>query len=139
MIFLSLIFAIGTFASQSSPEEKTVQASIGRGLAAVSEKEGFRLSPEAERNFGIVRKALVGRAPWQIPSNAVLASLDETSVYRFKAGFYKRIPVTIVTRKGPLAVIRSPDLSPNDEIASEGVGFLRITEVSANGGLPDEH
>lgn len=115
------------------------QVGPGKGIQAASEEEGIRLSAEAEKNFEILLEKVRPDGSALIPKIAVVTAVAEVNLYRFRAGFYKRIDFEQVgTQNGDL-IVRSKDLGPEDSIVVKGQGFLRIAEIAAFGGAPEGH
>lgn len=74
-----------------------------------------------------------------ISSKAIFKSLSEVNLYRLRAGAYKRIDFKTIDKNKDTWVVSSTDLSPGDKIVVDGIGFLRIAEIAASGGLSDSH
>lgn len=120
-------------------EEENPQVGPKKGILAASEEEGIKLSPEAEKNFEIVKFKVMANSAFEIPKEAVVTAGLEVNLYRYRAGFYKRIDFEQLSRSGNKIQIRSKDLKSGDEIAITGLGFLRIAEIAAFGGAPEGH
>ena len=120
-------------------EEENPQVGPNKGILAASEDEGIKLSPEAEKNFEIKKLKVTNGVTFEIPKDAVVTAGLEVNLYRYRAGFYKRIDFDQLSRSGNKISIRSKDLKSGDEIAISGLGFLRIAEIAAFGGAPEGH
>jgi hypothetical protein len=120
-------------------EEENPQIGPNKGILAASEDEGIKLSPEAEKNFEIQKFKITAANSFEIPKDAVVTAGLEVNLYRYRAGFYKRIDFDQISRSGSKISIRSKDLKSGDEIAITGLGFLRIAEIAAFGGGPEGH
>ncbi|WP_374000391.1 hypothetical protein [Bdellovibrio bacteriovorus] len=122
-------------------EHEEENSSIGpdKGITTFSEAEGFKLSPEAIKNFELQTIKLKNVEPWSIPDSAVLYSGEEINIYRMRNGFYKRIDFSIVSKSDKEMKIRTPELKPGDEVVTQGVAFLRTAEIVATGGAPEGH
>lgn len=120
-------------------EEENPQVGPKKGILAASEEEGIKLSPEAEKNFEIQKFKVMANSAFEIPKEAVVTAGLEVNLYRYRAGFYKRIDFEQISRSGNKIQIRSKDLKSGDEIAITGLGFLRIAEIAAFGGAPEGH
>lgn len=120
-------------------EEENPQVGPNKGILAASEDEGIKLSPEAEKNFEIQKLKITAASSFEIPKDAVVTAGLEVNLYRYRAGFYKRIDFDLLSRSGNKISIRSKDLKSGDEIAITGLGFLRIAEIAAFGGAPEGH
>ena len=115
------------------------QVGPDKGILEASEDEGIRLSPEATKNFGLKTQALTGPGPWKAPLSAVLTAGEEVNVYRVRSGHYKRIDFRTHSKDETGLMLSSRELRAGDEIVTEGVGFLRIAEITAFGGAPEGH
>jgi hypothetical protein len=120
-------------------EEENPQVGPNKGILAASENEGIKLSPEAEKNFEIQKFKVIANSAFEIPKEAVVTAGLEVNLYRYRAGFYKRVDFEQISRSGNKISIRSKDLKSGDEIAISGLGFLRIAEIAAFGGAPEGH
>lgn len=120
-------------------EEENPQVGPNKGILAASAEEGIKLSPEAERNFEIQKIKVTAANTFEVPKDAVVTAGIEVNLYRYRAGFYKRIDFEQISRSGNKISIRSKELKSGDEIAITGLGFLRIAELAAFGGAPEGH
>lgn len=102
-------------------------------------EHGFQLSPEALKNFGIRTVNVQGAGPWTISSRSVVYSGEEINLYRLRDGFFKRIDFTTVRKSKNEITVTSKDLSSGDQIVLEGLGFLRVAELAAFGGVEHGH
>ncbi len=120
-------------------EETSDPVGPKKGILVAEERRGFKLSPEAIRHFEITSRKLEGNAPWSIPSSAIVRSGEEVNLYRIRDGFLKRIDFETKRTRANELMIASEDLRSGDEIALTGLGFLRIAELAAFGGVADGH
>lgn len=118
--------------------EESAQVGPGKGILEASESEGIKLSPEAEKNFELARIKVSGGGI-EIPKRAIVRAVAEVNVYRYRNGFYKRVDFAEVNRSADKIAIRSREIKPGDEIAIQGLGFLRLAEIAAFGGAPEGH
>ncbi|MGE3682683.1 MAG: hypothetical protein AB7G93_13240 [Bdellovibrionales bacterium] len=121
--------------------EEEENASVGpeKGIIEANEEKGFKLSPEALKNFEIKTLKLANSPPWNVPSTAKVRSGNEINLFRLRDGYFKRIDFNEVRKQGSQIFVASPDLKKGDEIVTIGLGFLRIAELSAFGGLAEGH
>lgn len=101
-------------------------------------ENGFKLNAAAIKNFNLHYVDYVSPAV-VISSKAILRSLSEVNLFRLRAGFFKRIDFKILEKKNETLKISSSDLAAGDKIVVSGVGFLRIAEIAASGGISDSH
>lgn len=100
--------------------------------------DGFKLSATAVKNFELTYTDY--KAPGTtISSKAIFKSLSEVNIYRFRSGLYKRIDFKTLEKNKDTWKVSSPDLLNGDKIVVSGIGFLRIAEIAASGGLSDSH
>jgi hypothetical protein len=124
---------------EQGEEEENSNIGPEKGITEFSEEQGFKLSPEAVKNFELKSLKLSKGSTWQVPASAVLNSGEEVNIFRIRNGYYKRVDF-IVDKKTPQDLtIRSKDLKEGDEIAIQGIGFLRTAEIVATGGAPEGH
>lgn len=120
-------------------EEENSKVGPGKGIVKADEKLGFILSNEALKNFEVKTIKLEGTGPWGVPLSARMLSKEEINIYRVRNGFIKRIDFSLMEKKGSLIKIKSSDLQSGDEVITNGVGFVRIAELTAYGGAPEGH
>lgn len=122
-------------------EHEEENSSIGpdKGITIFSAADGFKLSPEAIKNFELLTVKLKNVEPWNIPTSAVLYSGEEINIYRLRNGFYKRIDFSMVSKNEKELKIRTSELKSGDEVVTQGVAFLRTAEIVATGGGPEGH
>lgn len=124
-------------AEHSESESKRV--GLGKGILEANEKDGFKLSSEAIKNFGIATLDVGAAKTFQIPRSAIFKGLEEKNLYRVRDSFYKRIDFKILSSTSSGFMVESVDLRSGDKIVVEGLGFLRIAELAAFGGVSDSH
>lgn len=122
-------------------EEKEEAGNVGpdKGITEFSERNGFKLSPEALKNFDLKFLKLKGDGPWALPKSALVHSGEETNVFRKRNDFFKRIDFQTIKDSSSQLTIDSDDLREGDEVVLAGLGFLRIAELAATGGVADGH
>lgn len=120
-------------------EEGNDQVGPGKGIVSASEKEGIRISPEAEKNFEIKRIRVVSPSQLEIPKSAIVTAGTETNLFRYRNGHYKRIDFVFIKKSSQQILVSSKDLRSDDEIVVHGIGLLRIAEIAAFGGAPEGH
>lgn len=120
-------------------EEEAGNVGPDKGIVEASERSGFKLSPEAHKNFEVTTRKLTGDGPWALPANAVVHSGEEVNLFRYRSGFFKRIDFQNIRKVGEELVVDSDDMREGDEIVLTGLGFLRIAELAAFGGVAHGH
>ena len=103
------------------------------------ESQGFKLSQEAFKNFGIQLKKAEPGVPMTLPKTSIFFGLQEKNLYRYRGGFFKRIDFKTLSKTKTEMTVSSDDLQSGDQIATEGLGFLRIAELAAFGGVAEGH
>ncbi len=120
-------------------EEENTKIGPGKGITAFSKDDGFKISNEAEVTFELKYTSYANKGPIEVPKSAVFFGLEEQNLYRQRNGFFKRIDFKEVNKSGNNIKVVSDDLKPGDRIVITGIGFLRIVEISASGGLGEGH
>ena len=122
-------------------EEEGEKGSVGpdKGITEFNERSGFKLSPEALKNFDLKYQSLSGDGPWVLPRSALVHSGEEVNVFRRRAGFFKRVDIQTLKQTPQDLTVDSDDLREGDEIVVSGNGFLRIAELAASGGVSHGH
>lgn len=103
-----------------------------------AEGDGIKLGEEALKNFGIKSVEFKG-GNLTLPKSAIFFGLQEKNLYRLRSGFFKRIDFKTISKTKTDFTVFSSDLKPGDRIVTEGLGFLRIAEIAASGGLAHGH
>lgn len=139
-VIVSLIL-LGGFTNGHASEEKTAVENVGpdKGITELSEELGFKLSPEAFKNFGLKFQKLSGKGPWSVAKGSVVRSGEEVNLFRFREGFFKRIDFKTFQKTEQTLRVGSEELQEGDQIVTSGIGFLRIAEVAATSGAEHGH
>lgn len=119
--------------------EENSQIGPGKGIVSASEKDGFQISPEAEKNFEIKKTVVSNVSQIELPKSAVVTAGMEVNLYRSRQGHYKRVDFVYISRNANKIIVTSKDLKSGDEIVVQGMGLLRIAEIAAFGGAPEGH
>ena len=119
--------------------DENSQIGADKGILEADKDKGFKLSPEAEVNFKVNKVKVLSTESIELPRKALVASTIEVNVYRYRAGFYKRIDFETISKSATTIKIKSKDIKQGDEIATTGLGFLRVTEIAAFDGAPEGH
>lgn len=140
-IFVSLFSLLVSLSSFASESEESEAASVGpdKGITEVSESKGFKLSPEALKNFELKYFKLSSDGPWIFSKSTLVHSGEEVNVFRLRNGFFKRVDVETLKSTDKEITVDSDDLREGDEVVTSGLGFLRIAELAATGGAPHGH
>jgi hypothetical protein len=120
-------------------KEENKKIGLGKGITAFNKEEGFKISAEAEKNFELKYIPYLTQGPVSIPKTAIFFGLEEKNIYRVRNGFLKRIDFKEIVKSANEIKIESKDLMVGDKIVATGIGFLRIVEISASGGLDAGH
>lgn len=119
--------------------EENAQIGEDKGILEADKDKGFKISPEAEVNFKVEKIKVQSSEGVEIPKKALVTSTIEVNVYRYREGFYKRIDFETISKSTTGIKIKSKDIKQGDEIATTGLGFLRVTEIAAFDGAPEGH
>ncbi len=124
--------------TDSEEHEESAQVGPDKGVLVANEKSGFKLSPEATKNFKLKFQAYSGW-PISLPLDSILQTTEEKNIYRVRDGFIKRIDISILSKSKTELTFTSSDLMSGDQIVISGLGFLRMAELAAFGGAPEGH
>lgn len=119
--------------------DENAQIGADKGILVADKDKGFKLSPETEANFKVEKIKVQSSEDVEIPRKALVTSTIEINVYRYRDGFYKRIDFDTISKNTTSLRIKSKDIKQGDEIATTGLGFLRVTEIAAFDGAPEGH
>ena len=127
-------------AGQEETGHGEASPSVGKdkGITEASPEKGFKLSPEAFKNFGI-KTIAASEGTMKLSRSSIFFGLQERNLYRVRDGFFKRIDFKTVSKTKTEYTVSSPDLKAGDLVATEGLGFLRIAELAAFGGVSEGH
>lgn len=98
----------------------------GSAVTAFNTEDGFKINDVALGFLGVQFSRLNGKGPWNIPKEALVRVKHLVGVYRRSQGWIKFVS------------IHAEDLKSGDEIAIQGVSFLRMTEAELNSDAADE-
>lgn len=136
LVFTLLLLTPQAFAEGEHQEEDHAHE---EGREHTKESEGFKLSPQAVKNFDLKTLKLVGHGPWTVPANAVVHSGEETNLFRLRDGNFKSIDFKLIKKSDSNLIVGSKDMQEGDEIVVSGLGFLKIAELAAFGGVAHGH
>ncbi|MEK2690301.1 hypothetical protein [Bdellovibrio sp. GT3] len=136
--FLFLI--LGLFSSVSVTHEAPAESNRvgpGKAIEQFDAEQGFKMSEKAMKSLGVSFQSLAGKGPWQISKSALIQIKQSKAVYRRYDGWISMVLVNVVSESKDALVIKAIDLEPGDEIAVQGVSFLRMTDSDLNAGTVD--
>lgn len=139
LFFLLMAIPMLSFSEEGHDEEENKKIGPDKGVTAFNKEEGFKISQESEKNFELKFIPYLNQGPIAIPKNAIFFGLEEKNIYRVRNGFFKRIDFKEILKSANEIKIESKDLMVGDKIVAAGIGFLRIVEISASGGLDAGH
>lgn len=114
---------------------------LGAGAAVTAgtknEDGSFKLTEESLGFLGVRFMKLGSSKAWEIPAAALVRIKFTTGVYRRYEGDITYIMVKAQKTAGSNYLISSGDLEAGDEVAVEGVNYLRMTESDLKSGTVD--
>lgn len=114
-------------------------AEVNKGIVEANERDGFKLSREALRNFDLKYVNVSEGGSISLPRNAIVLAGEEVNLFRMRDDFFKRIDFKVIKHNETTFVVASPDLKPGDKVVTTGLGFLRIAELAAFDDVADSH
>lgn len=126
---LFLTFAL-TFCFAHESGEMSVNVGPNQGIAAFDQELGFKLSPEAHKQFEIQTQKVQNPNDLQVEKSSIAFTLKEQNLYRVRDGYIRRIDFSVKQKSSKSYRVSSPSLKAGDEIATHGLGFLRMVEIS---------
>lgn len=133
LILLAIIFPIAAISEEEAPS----RFGPGKTIEAFSEEDGFKMSSKAISTLGVRFESVRGSGPWRVPKSSLIHIKQSTGVYRKFDGWISMVLVKVISQTEDTALITSPDLEPEDEIAFQGAKFLRMTDADLNAGTVD--
>lgn len=103
------------------------------GTAGTKNQDGsFKLTEKSVSTLGITFLKLGTASPWKVPASALVKIKFTAGVYRRFKGDITYVIVKILKTDQNSVIIEAEDLEAGDEVATSGVGFLRLTEADLN-------
>lgn len=133
ILFLGMAaFLAGVRAHGDDGPEHDEFPNVGPNYAvtAASRDLGFQLSAKALKTLGIAWFPSAASNAQEIPASALVYFQEHVGVYRLRDNWFHLIPVKILKSTATQARIDSNELRSGDAVVSQGVGFLRVTEMS---------
>ncbi len=106
--------------------------------AATKNEDGsFKISDKAKKTMGIIFQKLDNRNQWLLPKSSLVKIKFTNGVYRKIQDDITYVIVNVIKSNETHVLIESEDLESGDEVAIEGVHFLRLTESDLNSDTVD--
>ncbi|HLT22192.1 MAG TPA: hypothetical protein VKZ84_02075 [Bacteriovoracaceae bacterium] len=106
--------------------------------AATKNEDGsFKISDKAKMTMGIRFQKLDNRNQWLLPKSSLVKIKFTEGVYRKIQDDITYVIVNVIKSNENHVFIESEDLESGDEVAIEGVQFLRLTESDLNSDTVD--
>lgn len=102
-----------------------------------NEDGSFKVSAKSLKTMDIKFKKINGKGPWELPINSLVEVKFTKGVYRRFQNDITFVIVKVIKTNASSIFISSEDLESNDEVAVEGVHFLRLTEADLNSDTVD--
>ena len=117
----------------------TLFSTLASALPAGTKNEdgSFKVSDKSLKTMNIKFKKLNGEGPWLLPVNSLVKVKFTQGVYRRFKNDIAFVIVNVSKADASSVVISSDDLESDDEVAIEGVHFLRLTEADLNSDTVD--
>ena len=135
LLLTSLLFDAGR---SHAEEEGGAKVGPGKAVLAADAKDGMRLSEAAIKRLGLAFQDAKRGETQEVPPQTLVVSKEETSVYRLRGGWIKRVEVRVQSRSTRSVKIQSEDLKPGDRVVVSGAPFLRTAEQDVLGSGKEE-
>lgn len=135
--FLLAMFILSAFDVRAE-EEGGARVGPGKAVTEANAKDGMRLSGAALKRLGVSFQDAKRGGAQEIPSGSLVVSREETSIYRLRDGWIKRVEVDVQARSAKIVKIRSKKIEPGDRIVVAGASFLRMAEIDVLGSEKEE-
>lgn len=119
-------------------EEGGAKVGPGKAVIAANAKEGMRLSEAAIKRLGVDFQPAKSGETLDLPLASLVTTRDETSVYRLRDGWIKRVEVQLRSKSASSAKVRVESMKPGDRIVVTGAPFLRLAELDVLGSEKEE-
>lgn len=121
-LILAALLAVSAAAS-GEHEEASSRTGPGKAILEASAERGLKLSEAALKRLGIKTARLTN--PPRVPKLSLLQTAEETSVYRLREGWFKRV--------------HADDVKAGDVVVVAGAPLLRVAELDVLGGEEAGH
>ena len=137
MIYIFTVFIFLGCVLASAEEEDTSSVRVGpdKAVTEFNTENGFILSKKAYEILEIKMQKLSGESSYIVERNGIVYYQDKIGIYRLRNERFKLVPITILQKKGDQITISSKDLNEGDQIAIQGAGLLRVTELDISAGM----
>ncbi|MBC7397846.1 MAG: hypothetical protein H7333_10430 [Bdellovibrionales bacterium] len=122
------------FQGVDSSSAQEAAPAVTKAITEASKSDGIKLSPKAVVRIGLKTIPYSPAATLTLQSGAIVHSLGITGIYRLRDGWYKLIPVTLLSKGKETMTLKVTDFRNTDQIVTEGVALLRVAEMDAFGG-----
>lgn len=99
-----------------------------KAIVEVDESKGFKLSPEAIQSLKL-QLSPANSSKIEIKKSTLVSSKNIKGIYRFRGGFFKLVPVKIISEKNGSYSVEATDITFGDQIVVNGLGLLRVADV----------
>ncbi|WP_413577716.1 hypothetical protein ACLVWU_04655 [Bdellovibrio sp. HCB290] len=139
LILLSMLVTVFSVSNTNAGEASGEASRIGQGKAVeqFDPEQGFKLSSKAMKSMGVKFQALSGKGPWKVPKSSLMTLKQSDAVYRLYDGWISMVLVKVVSADKDTVMVKAEDLETGDQVAVEGVTFLRMTDSDLNAGTVD--
>ena len=128
--------------SHEEEGDASISSDVGpeRAVTAADPKRGIQLAEKAIQALQLKTRLISGDT-FDLPREAIVASREETGVYRLRDGWFRLIHGDI---SGTGITVRfqpehAADLRAGDAVVIEGAGLLRVADVAAFEGGGGHH
>lgn len=136
LLIMTLFFYSWAFAGEEH-EEGSPLVGPEKGIIAKSDR-GFKLAPEAVQTFKIQTAAAPTKV-LKVPSPALVKIKNGRFLYLVRDGWFARVPVKVLKKDKHSITVEIPQLHSGDAYVTEGVGFVRTTEILTGEGASHGH
>lgn len=137
VLILAVSLVFGHLALAEEVSETDSRVGVGKAVESFDKEQGFKLSPKAMKALGIQFQSLSGNGPWKVSKSSLVHLKQSAAVYRRYDGWISMVLVKIVSQDVAGVWIKAADLEAGDDVAVQGVPFLRMTDSDLNAGTVD--
>lgn len=120
-------------------EEPSGGVGPDKAVTAASKEMGIQLSEKAIDALEIKTAPVKSGKDIELPDSALVLYQAESGIYVFRKGWFKLIPVHVLSKKPQTVRVDSSQIQTGDQVVVSGVPLLRVAELEAWGGSGDGH
>lgn len=138
LFFLGL-FLFGSIVMAHEGGETIAQIGPGKAVELFDADKGLKLSQKAVKMLGLKAIDISTGTHISVPLKSAIYIKEDVALYILREGFFKFVPVKILTHTTNELTIDSAAFKSGDQIVIEGVPLLRIAHLNVMNTESEKH